>query len=57
MYILIDSLANDRRISYDLKHLQFPGWLFHFKPRGFVARSVAAQPHALKLTLLTVKNL
>ena len=70
-YILIDSLANDRRISYDLikaltitvsllkfpKVLFFPGWLFHFKPRGFVARSVAAQPHALKLTSLTVKNL
>ena len=45
-----------------LKVLFFPGWFCHFKgretsqPRDFVARSVAARLHALKLAKLTVKT-
>ena len=32
------------------------GWLCHFKLRGFVARSVAARPHALKLARPLLRN-
>ena len=44
----------------------FPAWISNMilihsvktsRPRDFVARSVAARPHALKLASLTFKNL
>ena len=57
-----DRLRDKRRSPVDfLKVLYFFSWLvinaISKTPRDFVARSVAARPHALKLTSFTFKNL